>query len=235
MGIPYEFNAENFEPSRGSAGNLPVSPPNGYLVQIVNVEKKDTNAAKNSDSDRSWYAEFTLQLTEEGPNQGKMGPYRLNVGNENEQSARIAHSELTTMCYACNKVILKNLSDLQGITFRVVVDMQASDEAREKGWTEVIEVLCADGSKPGQNSAAASPAPQSSPPQTAAIEQGQPQQTPAATAAMQTQAAGGPQQPQQSGWGPQGQPPNEQPQPVVQPMTPQETTPVTTGKPPWAT
>jgi hypothetical protein len=227
MGIPYEFNAHSFSPARGSSGNLPVSPREGYLVQIVSVEKKLTNAAQNSDTDSSWYSEFTLQVVEPGPLKGKMGPYRLNLGNQSEQAANIAHSQLTTICYAVGKTQISDLSELQGIHFKVIVDLQASEEAQEKGWTEVVEVLCTDGSTPGQNSAPPSQA--AGPPQQAAIEQGQPQQSQIAAEASHAAAgfagpAEEPQQPQ-AGWG-------EQPQEQQKTAAPAETTP--SGKPPWA-
>lgn len=184
MSSAYNFDASQVAPSTGAAASLPVSPPEGWLVQIIEAENKPTAAG-----DGSWFVEFILQIME-GEHSGSTGAYRLNLGNQNEQAVNIAHAQLSAICHVVGIMQVQDLVQLANIPFRAIVVMQKGPEAIEKGYTEVKAVLDVNGNKPGKGGPAApnpgaapSGAPQfqpsaAAPPPTAspqfAIEQGQP-------------------------------------------------------------
>ena len=244
MSTEYNFDATTVAPSTGSSSNLPVSPPEGWSVQIVNVEMKQTSSKEGH------YAEFTLQIVD-GEHVGTQGAYRLNLGNQNEQAVHIAHSQLSSLCHVTGVMQMTDLMQLANIPFRAVVVMQTVPQAVEKGYTEVKLVLDINGNKPGQQSApnpnappagapqfqppaAAAPPVAAAPPAVAppaqqfAVEQGAPQApAPAATPAAWP-PTGVAQAPMQPPAGPPTGPPSaagmQQPAPAP---------PSAAGKAPW--
>lgn len=223
--VDFQFNAHEHAPNVAPPGNLPVSPPEGWVVQIVAVHKTDTNARDG------WFFEFVLQIVD-GPNQGATGSYRLNYGNNSEQAVNIAIGQLSTLCHVTGVMMIQHqMEELLNIPFRVIVVMQVGAEAAEKGWTTIQDVLDIHGNAPKHNAAsvpqAATGAPQF------AVEQGAPapQSQIATEAAQAAEGFAGPPQ-QQQGWGQQPQAaPAQQQQP---PQQQQQPTPAPAGpKPPW--
>lgn len=147
----YSFDASTVAPSTGTSSNLPVSPPEGWPVQIIAAEMKQT-ASKDGH-----FVEFTLQITE-GDNLGAVGAYRLNLGNENEQTVFIAASQLSSLCHVTGVMQFTDFMALANIPFRVIVVMQTGADAVEKGYTEVKQVLDVNGNKPSAGGAVANPA-----------------------------------------------------------------------------
>lgn len=160
MTSTYEFDASQVAPSQGSSPILPVSPGEGWLVTIIDAENKPT-----AKGDGGWYVEFTLCITE-GPEKGATGAYRLNLGNDNEQTVHIAHAQLSALCYVTGVMQIADLKQLSGKPFRVIVALQKGEEAAEKGYTEIKKVLDIHGNKPGQQPAGepATPAPSTAAP-----------------------------------------------------------------------
>jgi len=187
----YTFDAHNYAPNVSPANNLPVSPPEGWTVQIISVDQKPTK-----DDDSSWYMEFLLQIVD-GPQIGSTGVYRLQLGNrKSEQTVNIAMSQLSSLCYVTGVMMIKqDLMELANISFRVTVVMQAGKEAAEKGWTEIKKVLDVAGKEPNQN---AQPTASSATPQFA-IEDGKPKESQVAKEATHA-AAGFAGPPTQTSW-----------------------------------
>lgn len=215
------FDPSQIAPTMGGGNALPVSDKNGHLVVITESEIKQTNSGTGT------MLALTLQI-QDGPHAGSEGNWNLNIGNPNATTVRIAQQELACICHAVEYLqALQDISVLHNKPFRVVVELQKSQEAQEKGYTEVKKVLRSDGSKltdpKGSGGQAApspspAPAPAQAPPQQApataqsgfpvqtSVQPAQPAQAPPATAQPPQTA---PQQPPQQGW--------QQPQPAQAP------------------
>ena len=151
------FNPIDHSPTMGGGGkSLPASDKNGHLVVITESEIRQT-----SDGTGQLLA-FTLQILD-GVNAGTEGEWRLNIGNANELTVKIAMNELSCICHAVGHFsALQSVEPLHNKQFRVVVELQKDPEAAAKGWTNVTKVLRADGSKltdPAGGAASASVAP----------------------------------------------------------------------------
>lgn len=182
-------------PMMGGQG-LPVSPPEGHLVTIVASERKP---ATTGAGDR-----LVLKLKiQDGPAQGVEGDWGLNIWNTNPTAALIAQNELKCICHAIGHLqALSNTEPLHNKPFRVIVKQQVKNPQ----YTEVTDILRADGSKlqdkPNAQGGAPGPAPAPAPAPTMP-----PQQQPGAFPPPQQQAA----PPVQTAPPPQQQP-SQQPQ-----------------------
>ena len=79
--LPQPFSPAATPPDNPQAGNLPVSGPEGHLVQIVDSELVPTQNNPNSGM-----LVLHLQILE-GPATGQTGVYRLNLYHETSQQA----------------------------------------------------------------------------------------------------------------------------------------------------
>ena len=148
------FDPNQHAVSTGSAGQLPVSGKDGWLVIITDSCVKGTADQMGS------YLELVLEI-QSGDHAGETGAYRLNIENANADAVRIALSQLSSICHVVNYLQAFDLTDvscLHNRPFRVVVGLQKGAGGTEKGYTEVKYVLDVAGNRPGQQKAAVAPA-----------------------------------------------------------------------------
>lgn len=173
------FNPMEYDPSQGGAA----WPLGKHPVIIESAEVKPTK------DNSSGYLQLNLKVID-GPNAGHTGPYRLNLYNQSQEAAQIAHRQLSAICHVTQTFQLgpdgTQLQYLFNKPFVIDVGMQKGQEAQEKGYTEIKRVYDMAGNEPGKTGQAQQQAPQG-------FQQQQPQQ----------------QQPAQQGgaqaWGGQGQ------------------------------
>lgn len=129
------FDATQYNPELGATG-LPVG------RHLVIIESDEVKKAKESDGG---YLQFNLKCVHgEAVNMG--APYRLNLYNSNPKTVEIASRQLSAVCYAVGILgIQGDTSVLFNLPFMVDVALQKGDEAKEKGYTEIIRVLTASG------------------------------------------------------------------------------------------
>ncbi len=132
------FDARNVDPSQ-SAGQLPVSGPEGHPVVIVSSEVKPT---KENDGG---YLQLDLQVID-GPNKGEGGSFRLNLYNKEPKAVEIAYKQLSAICHATGIFQVADSSQLHGQPFRVVVSAQKANPE----YTEVKKILDIQGNEPGK-------------------------------------------------------------------------------------
>lgn len=130
------FNAAQIAPV-GSGGNLPFE-PNGLMVAITEHEEKQTATG-------GVMLVLTLTVTH-GEHQGKSGNMRLNLINDSEKAVMFAKRQLSSICHACGQLQLRDPTQLYNKTFIVTTKYQDTDEAQEKGHTEIARILNQDGS-----------------------------------------------------------------------------------------
>lgn len=235
------FDPTQFQPTMGGGQALPISDAKGHLVIIVESEMKATaNGAGQM-----------LALTcriQDGPHAGQEGNWNLNLGNANATTVRIAQQELACICHAVGHLApMNNTEVLHNKPFRLVVAAQKGEGA-DKGYTNVVKVLRADGSKltdpAGGGGGFAPPAqppgqPSFAPPANPAAAWPTQPVNPGPQPQPQPQMQMPPQQPQpqfQQPQQPQPQWQQPQPQPVMQPQPQMQPQPgnVPWGRPPGA-
>ena len=176
------FNPMEFDPSQGGAA----WPLGKHPVIIESAEVKATK------DNSSGYLQLNLKVID-GPNAGHVGAYRLNLYNQSQEAAQIAHRQLSAVCHVTQTFQLgpdgTQLQYLFNKPFVIEVGMQKGQEAQEKGYTEIKRVYDMAGNEPGKTGQA-----QQQPPQ--GFQQQQPQGQPQG-------GFNGGQQPQQQA--PQGQ------------------------------
>lgn len=184
MQLLERFNPYDHNPEAPVGGNLPVGKHPVVITAAEVAATKDNTGGM---------VVFTVQIID-GPAKGSDGVYRLNLYNSSEKAKKIAHSQLSAICYVTGQFQLgqngDDLSVLFNKPFMVDVGLQAGNDQ----YTEVKAVMDMSGNKPKAG--------------------GQAQQQPA-----QNQGFGAPQntqQPQQNqnqgGWGGNNQQPAQQPQ-----------------------
>lgn len=134
----FQFDATQYNPELGATG-LPVG---RHLVIIENDEIKKAN---NSDGG---YLQLNLKCVQgDAVNMGQA--YRLNLFSAGPNAAKtveIASRQLSAVCYAVGVLgITGDTSVLWNIPFMVDVALQKGEEAKEKGYTEIVRVLTASG------------------------------------------------------------------------------------------
>lgn len=156
------FDATKVDPSQG-AGQLPVGK---FLVIAESSEVKPNKAADGG------YLQFNLKIID-GPNTGVGGAYRLNLYHSNQQTAEIAHRQLSALCHVTGVFMVTDSAQLHNIPFMVEVVAQTDPK-----YTQVQKVFDRNGNEPGKGGQAqqAAPAPVQQP---AWGQQQAPQQAPA--------------------------------------------------------
>ena len=175
------------KPETGGAELLPVSPPEGWPVAIVESELKQTQAGNGG------YLLLTLQIIE-GPMQGTTGTEMLNIYNDNLQAVDIAMKRLSAIASVCGmgSQVIQASEQFHNIPFRVIVKTDTKDASK----TRITAIRDIAGNKPGQTGATA-PVQASTP--VNSFGSGQKQDGFANPAAQQqAPAAGWAQQPQQA-------------------------------------
>lgn len=187
------FNPMEFDPSQGGSA----WPLGKHPVIIESAEVKPTK------DNSSGYLQLNLKVID-GPNAGHVGAYRLNLYNQSQEAAQIAHRQLSAVCHVTQTFQLgpdgTQLQYLFNKPFVIEVGMQKGQEAQEKGYTEIKRVYDMAGNEPGKTGQAQQQAPQGF--------QQQPQQQQAPQGGFNGGQQQQPQGGQQGGaqaWGGQGQ------------------------------
>ena len=218
------FNAQQFDPTQ-STGGLPI----GKHPVIV-----DSSEVKPNKENNGGYLQLNLKIID-GPQQGTVGAYRLNLYHSNQQTVEIAHRQLSAVCHVTGVFMLQDSAQLHNIPFIVEVGPQKNDAQ----YTEVKKVFDIQGNEPGKaghGQAAAQPAqaPAGFAPQQPAQQPHQPAAAPAWGQAPQQQPAAAPQQPAGApAWGQQA--PAQQPAQAPAPAAGgwQQGAAPAGGNPPW--
>lgn len=160
----HAFNPLDFDPSQGG-GSWPLGK---HPVIIESAEVKPTK------DNSSGYLQLNLKVID-GPNVGTTGPYRLNLYNQSQEAAQIAHRQLSAICHVTQTFQLgpdgTQLQYLFNKPFVIEVGMQKGEEAQAKGYTEIKRVFDMSGNEPGKANGAPNNAGQQAQPQQA--QQGQ--------------------------------------------------------------
>jgi len=162
MPMDYEFNAQQYEPRQG-AGPHPVGDFVATISETSIVPTKDGTGGL-----------FQVNFTTDHGKQTR----RFNLWNPNTKAVEIAHHELSALCHATGVYNVSMRNDgaaLHGARCKIRVGLQAGDEAKEKGYTEIKLILDMNGNEPGK-----APAPQQAAPPAAAPAAGAPWGAPAA-------------------------------------------------------
>lgn len=188
------FNPMEYDPTQGGAA----WPLGKHPVVIESAEVKATK------DNNSGYLQLNLKVVD-GPNAGHVGAYRLNLYNQSQEAAQIAHRQLSAICHVTQTFQLgpdgTQLQYLFNKPFVIEVGMQKGQEAQEKGYTEIKRVYDMAGNEPGKSGSA-----QQQPPQGFQQQQpqGQQQGNGGFNGGQQQQPQGG-QQGGAQAWGGQGQ------------------------------
>ena len=163
------FNAQQFDPTQ-STGGLPI----GKHPVIV-----DSSEVKPNKENNGGYLQLNLKIID-GPQQGTVGAYRLNLYHSNQQTVEIAHRQLSAVCHVTGQFMLQDSAQLHNIPFIVEVGPQKNDAQ----YTEVKKVFDINGNEPGKAGQGQAPQQPAQQPQTGfAPQQQAPAQQPAATPA----------------------------------------------------
>lgn len=140
--LPKPFNAYEVEPS-APVSQLPVC-PEGLPVVISASEFK---AVK--DKPNCYYIELALSVID-GSHKGSTGVYRLQLGNDNETTVRIANQQLSALCHVTGQMMISDTAQLHNIPFKVVTVAKSfkNDAGVEMQSSEVKSVLDINGNKP---------------------------------------------------------------------------------------
>lgn len=160
------FNAQQFDPTQ-STGGLPI----GKHPVIV-----DSSEVKPNKENNGGYLQLNLKIID-GPQQGTVGAYRLNLYHSNQQTVEIAHRQLSAVCHVTGQFMLQDSAQLHNIPFIVEVGPQKNDAQ----YTEVKKVFDINGNEPGKAGQGQAPQQPAQQPQTGfAPQQQAPAQQPAA-------------------------------------------------------
>lgn len=147
------FNPMEYDPTQGGAA----WPLGKHPVVIESAEVKATK------DNNSGYLQLNLKVVD-GPNAGHVGAYRLNLYNQSQEAAQIAHRQLSAICHVTQTFQLgpdgTQLQYLFNKPFVIEVGMQKGQEAQEKGYTEIKRVYDMAGNEPGKSGSAQQQPPQ---------------------------------------------------------------------------
>lgn len=155
------FNAQNFDPTQG-VGGLPI----GKHPVVV-----DSSEVKPNKENNGGYLQLNLKIID-GPQQGAVGAYRLNLYHSNQQTVEIAHKQLSAVCHVTGVFMLQDSAQLHNIPFIVEVGPQKNDPQ----YTEVKKVFDINGNEPGKAGQGQAPAQPAAAPQGFAQQPQQPAQ-----------------------------------------------------------
>lgn len=133
------FDATQWDPAQ-ITGQLPIGV---HPVVIESSEVKENS--KNSGG----FLELGLKVID-GPAVGSTGIYRLHLYHDKAQTVEIAHRRLSTICHAIGVYSIQDSSQLHNLPFMIEVDLQKSEEAAAKGYTEVKKIFDIKGNEPGK-------------------------------------------------------------------------------------
>lgn len=134
------FNAQQFDPTQG-VGGLPI----GRHPVVI-----DSSEVKANSKNDGGYLQLNLKVID-GPQQGTMGAYRLNLYNANQQAVEIAHRQFSAVCHVTGVYNVQDSGQLHNIPFVIEVGPQKNDPQ----YTEVKKVFDINGNEPGQAGAGA--------------------------------------------------------------------------------
>lgn len=197
------FDARNVDPSQALPA-LPVGKHPMIFEASEIKENKDKTGA---------YVEFTAVIID-GPAKGQKGPYRLNLYHTNHQTVEIAYRQLSALCHVTGVYQINDTNQLHNKPFIGEVNLQKSEEAKAKGYTQLERVYDMQGNEPGKQGQTPPPAqtqapPQQTPPNAGWTGNPPAQQQPPSAAWTPPQ---GNTPPSNAGWPGQQQPPGQNPQ-----------------------
>jgi hypothetical protein len=135
MQLIQAFNANNYDPTQG-VGGLPIG---RHPVVICASEIKGTK------DNSGGFLQLDLRIID-GPQQGTVGAYRLNLYNSSQQAVDIANKQMSAVCHVTGVFNVTDSQQLHDIPFIVEVGPQKNDPQ----YTEVKKVFDINGNEPGK-------------------------------------------------------------------------------------
>jgi hypothetical protein len=148
MAMDLGFDIETIAPEQGPS--FEVWPHAKYPVRITGAEIMPVNGAPHN-------LRLVYQLTcMQGPMQGKVHPYGLNIHHDDPQTREISRKQLSALCHATGRRGIRDAQQLVGADFIAEIGPQRKNPE----YSEVKRVFDVRGGEPGKaQSTPAAPAP----------------------------------------------------------------------------
>lgn len=142
MGFQFNTDFSTIEPNEGGGSSFPVSDTKGWLCEMIASEGKE-----NSKKDGQILA---IQLRGlEGPVNGKLHDFTVNIANPNQQAVQIGMGELSAIAHVTGHIRVGNSAEWHNKPFRVVVVQEIDKATKEPtGRTRITKFLDANGNGP---------------------------------------------------------------------------------------
>jgi len=142
MGFQFNTDFSTIEPNEGGGSSFPVSDTKGWLCEMIASEGKE-----NSKKDGQILA---IQLRGlEGPVNGKLHDFTVNIANPNQQAVQIGMGELSAIAHVTGHIRVGNSAEWHNKPFRVVVVPEIDKATKEPtGRTRISKFLDANGNGP---------------------------------------------------------------------------------------
>jgi hypothetical protein len=132
----YSFNAQQFEPSYGGRGGLPIG--KGYKGVISETEMKPTKDGQGG------YVQLKIMCIE-GPLNGQFAFDNLNLHNLNAKAVEIAQKQLSAYCHVTGVFQFNDTNELCNRPFTFDIGPQKNNPEN----TEITAIYDINGNKPG--------------------------------------------------------------------------------------
>lgn len=142
MGFVFNTDFSTIEPNEGGGSSFPVSDTKGWLCEMIASEGKE-----NSKKDGQILACQLRGL--EGPVNGKLHDFTVNIANPNQQAVQIGMGELSAIAHVTGHIRVGNSAEWHNKPFRVVVVQEIDKGTREPtGRTRIAKYLDVNGNGP---------------------------------------------------------------------------------------
>lgn len=111
--LDFDFDANSVEP----AAPFEVIPAGNYVAQVVQVEKRTTNAGTGA------YLWMEMEICD-GEYHGRKLWHRLNIWNPNETAKQIAAQELSAICHSIQTPQIRSFEQLVMKPMTIVVKVK---------------------------------------------------------------------------------------------------------------
>jgi hypothetical protein len=130
-----QFNAFDYDPAQGGGICFPLA---DYKLEITSAEPKVVK-----DNPGAGYLELVYTVVE-GDLRGLTHKHRLNLFNPSEVAKRIAHQELSAICFAIERHYIQESAQLIGGRLIATIGPQSDDSK----YSEIKAIKMKDGTAP---------------------------------------------------------------------------------------
>lgn len=142
MGFVVNTDFSNIEPNEGANGSFfPVSDSSGWLCELIASDGRE-NSAKNGQI-------LVCQLRGlDGPVQGKLHDFTINLSNPNQQAVNIGMGEMSAIAHVTGHIKVGNTQEWHHKPFRVVITPELDKEKQPTGRNRISKFLDRNGNGP---------------------------------------------------------------------------------------